>query len=132
MSEEQARKEQQTPAVIAWRVGQLEIALKEFQQENQRGFLSVQESIVKLNETLAQHYMTKAEANSLEKQATLEHNAIKLKIEETRTELDADIISVRTEIKDLKKRNWVQNTLSAIAGALLALATAYIFNDIIR
>lgn len=34
---------------------------------------------------------------------------------------DSDLAEIRAELKSLRKRNWVQNTLSAILGVVLAV-----------
>lgn len=96
------------PAVLAYRVGELEKASRE-------GFKIIGEKL----EHMSLNYATHKDVGVAKQQAKLEHNAIY-------SELD----DVKSDIQSLKKKTWVQNTLSAILGAVLTLLIAYVFNDI--
>lgn len=96
------------PAVLAYRVGELEKASRE-------GFKIIGEKL----EHMSMNYATHKDVGVAKQQAKLEHNAIY-------SELD----DVKSDIQSLKKKTWVQNTLSAILGAVLTLLIAYAFNDI--
>lgn len=96
------------PAVLAYRVGQLEKASRE-------GFKVIGEKL----EQMSMNYATHKDIEVSKQQAKLEHNAIYNELED-----------VKSDIQVLKKKTWVQNTLSAILGAVIALLVAYAFNDI--
>ena len=97
-----------SPAVLAYRVGQLEKASRE-------GFRQLSEKLENMSGSFATH----KDIEAAKDQAKAEHNAIHLELED-----------VKADIQTLKKKTWVQNTLSAILGAVLAMLTAYAFNGI--
>ena len=97
-----------SPAVLAYRVGELEKASRE-------GFKIIGEKL----EQMSMNYATHKDIEVAKQQAKLEHNAIYSELED-----------VKSDIQSLKKKTWVQNTLSAILGAVIALLVAYAFNDI--
>ena len=97
-----------SPAVLAYRVGELEKASRE-------GFKEIS---IKL-ELMAGNFATHKDIESAKNQAKMEHEAIYNELED-----------VKRDVRGLKKKTWVQNTLSAIFGAVIALLTAYAFNGI--
>lgn len=97
-----------SPAVLAYRVGELEKA-------SRAGFKGLSDKL----ELMSQNFATHKDIDTLKVQSKMEHDSIY-----------QDISELRTEVLSLKKRTWVQNTLSAIMGAILALLTAYAFNGI--
>lgn len=42
-----------------------------------------------------------------------------------------ELLGLKQDIIALKKRNWVQNTLSAVLGVVLTLLITYAFRDVI-
>lgn len=97
------------PAVLAYRVGQLEKAAKE-------GFRAVTEEL----RTMGKNFATHKDIEVAKEQARLEHEAIYREIEE----LKGDVMSLR-------KKTWVQNTLSAILGAVLTLLLTYTISNVL-
>lgn len=97
-----------SPAVLAYRVGELEKASRE-------GFKQIS---IKL-ELMAGNFATHKDIESAKNQAKMEHEAIYAELED-----------VKVDVLSLKKKTWIQNTLSAILGAVLALLTANAFNVI--
>lgn len=97
-----------SPAVLAYRVGQAEKAIRE-------GFQNLSDKL----ETMANVFATHKDVEAAQSQAKLEHEAIY-----------AEIQDVKRDVEIIKKKGWVQNTLSAIFGAVLALLVAYAFNGI--
>lgn len=98
-----------SPAVLAYRVGELEKASRE-------GFKEIS---IKL-ELMAGNFATIKDIENRKIQAKMEHEAIYNELED-----------VKRDVHGLKKRTWVQNTLSAILGAIIALLTAHVLNGII-
>ena len=98
-----------SPAVLAYRVGELEKA-------SRAGFKELGEKL----EAMSHNFATHKDIEVAKEQAKMEHAAIYAEIE-----------GVKADVASLQKRTWVQNTLSAILGAVLALLTAYAFNNII-
>ena len=49
-----------------------------------------------------------------------------------RTEFNEHKEEVQKSFRELKRRTWVQNSLSAMFGAILALLISYVFKDLIR
>lgn len=94
--------------VLAYRVGQLEKASKE-------GF----ESISKKLEQMGGNFATHKDIEVAKEQAKLEHEAIY-----------TEIGDVKADVQSLKKKTWIQNTLSAIFGAVLAFLISYAVNGI--
>ena len=97
-----------SPAVLAYRVGELEKASRE-------GFKDIS---IKL-ELMAGNFATHKDIEAAKNQAKMEHEAIYNELED-----------VKRDISALRNRTWVHNTLSAILGVVLALLTAYAFNGI--
>lgn len=81
--------------------------------------------VLKKLDQMSNNYLTKNEATRLAQaekdQATLEHNRLEAKIDD-----------VALDVAQLKKKSWVQNTLSAVLGAVLTLLIAYFLTDISR
>ena len=97
-----------SPAVLAYRVGELEKASRE-------GFKTLGEKL----ENMSKNFATHRDIEVAKEQARLEHEAIYSEIED-----------IKEDVKSLKKKTWIQNTLSAVFGAVLALLTAYAFNGL--
>lgn len=97
-----------SPAVLAYRVGRLEVASRE-------GFKALGEKL----ENMSTNFATHKDIEVAKTQAKLEHEAIYVELED-----------IKTDVQSLKKKTWIQNTLSAVFGAILALLTAYAFNGV--
>lgn len=95
-----------TPETIAYRLTKVEEAVKELGDKLER---------------VVGGFATHKDIEVAKEQARLEHDAIYEKIRD-----------VERDVLQLKKRNWVQNTLSAVLGAVLTLLVAYFINDIVR
>lgn len=95
-----------TPETIAYRLTKVEEAVKELGDKLER---------------VVGGFATHKDIEVAKEQARLEHDAIYEKIRD-----------VERDVLQLKKRNWVQNTLSAVLGAVLTLLMAYFINDIVR
>ena len=48
----------------------------------------------------------------------------------TKTEFKEEIIEIRNQVGAISKRSWIQNTLSAILGAVLTLLVSYFISNI--
>lgn len=107
---EQPINGEDSPAVLAYRVGQLEKSLT-------TGFQKLNDKLDVMSCTFATH----KDVEAAQLQAELEHKAIYEDIEDIQGEVDA-----------IKKQKWVQNTLSAIFGAVLALLVSYAFSNIFK
>lgn len=97
-----------SPAVLAYRVGELEKASRE-------GFKALGDKL----EVMSLNFATHKDIETAKAQAKLEHEAIYAELED-----------IKDDINSLKKKTWIQNTLSAVFGAVLALLTAYAFNGV--
>lgn len=102
--------DEDNPAVLAYRVGELEKASRE-------GFKIIGEQL----EQMSMNYATHKDVGVAKQQAKMEHEAIYSEIED-----------IKEDVKSLRKKTWIQNTLSAILGAILAMLTAYAFNGIFK
>lgn len=98
-----------SPAVLAYRVGQLEKASRE-------GFKELGEKL----EAMSHNFATHKDIEIAKEQAKMEHDAIYV-----------EIADVKRDVRALQKKTWVQNTLSAILGAVLAILITYTVNSII-
>jgi hypothetical protein len=105
-----------TPDAIAWRMLNVERAL---------------DKVVDKLDTLASSFVTHKDLEDTKAQAKEEHAAITKKIDETKLELEQDIAQVSGEVKALNRKRWIQNTLSAILGAILTLLISYAFLDLL-
>lgn len=97
-----------SPAVLAYRVGELEKA-------SRQGFKELGDKL----ELMSHNFATHKDIEVAKEQAKMEHEAIYSEIED-----------IKEDVKSLKNKNWIHNTLSAILGAVLALLIAYAFNGI--
>lgn len=95
-----------TPETIAYRLTKVEEAVKELGDKLER---------------VVGGFATYKDIEVAKEQARLEHDAIYEKIRD-----------VERDVLQLKKRNLVQNTLSAVLGAVITLLMAYFINDIVR
>lgn len=84
--------EKDSPAVLAYRVGELEKSVA-------NGFKTVERKLDQMNS----------------------NQASKVELEEVRIELKEDLAGLQGQINVLERRRWVQNTLSAILGVVLTL-----------
>lgn len=96
--------------VLAYRVGELEKA-------SRQGFKEIGERL----EIMSTNFATHKDIQLAKEQAKVEHNTIY-----------ADLEVIREDVETLKKKTWMQNSLSAVFGAVLALLTAYAFNGIFK
>ena len=99
-----------SPAVLAYRVGELEKASRE-------GF---KELGIKL-ELMTHNFATHKDIETTKAQAELEHKAIYEELQD-----------VKKDVEKLQKKTWLQNTLSAIFGAVMALLVAHALNGILN
>lgn len=97
-----------SPSVLAYRVGQLEKASRE-------GFKNVTEQL----NSMSKNFVTYKDIETAKEQSRLEHEAIYEQIK-----------VLKAEVKVMKRRTWVQNTLSAVLGVILTLLVSYVVNDI--
>ena len=97
-----------SPAVLAYRVGELEKA-------SRQGFKTLCEKL----ENMSSNFATHKDIDVAKAQSKLEHDAIY-----------AEIGVVKEDVRNLQKKTWIQNTLSAVLGAVLALLIAYAFSGI--
>lgn len=97
--------DENSPAVLAYRVGELEKA-------SRQGFKELAEKL----EAMTQTYATHKDMETVRTQAKMEHDAIRYEID-----------LVKDEVHSMKKRSWINSTLSAIFGAVLALLVANAF-----
>jgi hypothetical protein len=120
MNEEQLAKQNGTgasPDAVAWRlsavekkVGEVESTLKE----------STKELLTKLD-GISSGFATHKDIEVAKEQAKAEHDAIYEKI----NDVEKDVLAI-------KKRNWVQNTLSAILGSVLTLLIGYAMLNVFK
>lgn len=101
-------KTKDVPAVLAYRVGQLEIAVA-------NGLKEVNEQL----STLQHDFATKNELANIQRDAEREYVLIYQDIKDTNKKID-----------EVTRKRWVQNTLSAILGAVITMLLAYFFNNI--
>ena len=99
-----------SPAVLAYRVGELEKASRE-------GFKTLTEKL----ESLSHNFATHKDIEVAKEQAKMEHDAIYAELE-----------NIKDDVQSLKKKTWIQNTMSAILGAILALLVTYAVNGILN
>lgn len=110
-----------TPDAIAWRMSRVEGEVSNLRTE-----------IIGKLDSMASNYATHKDLEDAKQQAKDEHKLIELKIDTTRAALDTKINDVQQDVSNLKKRDWIRNTLSAILGAVLALLISYFFNGVIK
>ena len=68
--------------------------------------------------------------NTLEKMSVKLDNVLPTFV--TQPDHNDDIAALRKEINDIKGRRWVQNTLSAILGAVLTLLVSFFISNVGR
>lgn len=95
-----------TPETIAYRLTQVENAVKE---------------LTKKIDGVISGFATHKDIEIAKEQARLEHDTIYEKI----ADVEQDVLA-------LKKRNWIQNTLSAILGSILTILLTYVLLDILK
>lgn len=95
-----------TPETIAYRLTQVENAVKEL--------------TAKLDGVIS-GFATHKDIEAAKQQAKLEHDAIYEKIGD-----------VEKDVLNLKSRNWVYNTMSAILGSILTFLLLYFLQDVIK
>lgn len=95
-----------TPETIAYRLTQVENAVKE---------------LTKKIDGVISGFATHKDIEIAKEQARLEHDAIYEKI----ADVEQDVLA-------LKKRSWIQNTLSAILGSILTILLTYVLLDILK
>lgn len=96
------------PIVLAYRVGQLE-------RSNREGFKNLSDKL----DVMSCTYATHKDIDVVRAQAKLEHQALSVEIKD-----------VKEDVEIIKSQKWVQNTLSGVLGAVLALLITYAFNNI--
>jgi hypothetical protein len=106
-----------SPDAVAWRLSNVENEVKGLKSELRTSTERLESKL----DGIASGFATHKDIEVAKEQAKTEHNAIYEKINDL--ELD---------ISGLKKRNWVQNTLSAILGAVLTLLISYFFANITK
>jgi hypothetical protein len=99
-----------SPAVLAYRVGQAEQAIRE-------GFQAISLQLREMSDIFATH----KDVAAVTAQAKLEHAA-----------LSEEIQDVKKDVEKLQKKGWVNSTLSAILGAIIALLVAYAVNGMLN
>jgi len=99
-----------SPAVLAYRVGQLE-------KTSRDGFQKLTDKL----EQMASVFATHKDIEVAKEQAEMEHKAIYEEIED-----------VKKDVQKLQKRTWIQNTLSAILGGVLTLLVTYAVSTILQ
>lgn len=106
-----------SPDAVAWRLSNVENEVKGLKNELRTSTERLEGKL----DGIASGFATHKDIEVAKQQARLEHDAIYEKIG-----------SVEIEVHNLKKRNWVQNTLSAILGAILAILISYFFTNITK
>lgn len=96
------------PAVLARRIDELA-------KSNADGFHALNEKL----DGLVHNFATKAEVALARKEAHKEHEAIR-----------EEIAVVDAKVEVISKKRWVQNTLSAILGAVLTLLVGFFIANI--
>ena len=95
-----------TPETIAYRLTQVENAVKE---------------LTKKIDGVVSGFATHKDIEVARNQAQVEHDAIYEKI----ADVEQDVLAI-------KRRNWIQNTLSAILGSILTILLTYVLLDILK
>ncbi len=106
-----------SPDAVAWRLTAVETEVRGVRSE----LKEVHSEVMKKLDGIASGFATHKDIEVAKHQAKMEHDVIYEKI--------AD---VEREVTNIKRRNWVQNTLSAILGATLAILVAYFLNGILK
>lgn len=106
-----------SPDAVAWRLSNVETEVKSLKNELKSSTDRLEQKL----DGIASGFATHKDIEVAKEQARLEHEAIYDKIK-----------MVEEDVQGLKKRNWVQNTLSAILGAVLAILISYFFTNITK
>lgn len=102
---------------IIYRLGAVEEAVKETRAD----LKEIHSEIMLKLDVMSKGFATHKDIELAKDQAELEHRTIYGRIND-----------VEEEIHNIKKRSWVQNTLSAAFGVLLTLLITYAFTNIIK
>ena len=102
---------------IVYRLGAMEAQVKEVRAD----LKSVQTEILLKLDIMSKGFATHKDIDNAKVQAELEHKVIYKKIED-----------VESEVNNVRRRNWIANTLSAAFGVLLTLLITYAFTSIIK
>lgn len=97
-----------SPAVLAYRVGQLEKSSRE-------GFQKLSDKL----DLMSQRFVTHKDVELVKVELEVEHKVIYEEIED-----------IKEDLCNIKKQRGVQNTLSTILGAIIALLVAFAFHSI--
>lgn len=106
-----------SPDAVAWRLQNVETEVRGLKSELKTSTDRLEQKL----DGIASGFATHKDIEVAKEQAKLEHDAIYEKIND-----------VDREVQGLKKRNWIQNTLSAILGAILAILISYFFTNITK
>lgn len=106
-----------SPDAVAWRLSAVESEVKEVRSE----LTSAKNELLTKLDKISGIFATYKDVEAVQSQSKLEHEAIYEKISD-----------VEQEVSALKKRNWVQNTLSAILGSVLTLLIGYAVLNILN
>lgn len=106
-----------SPDAVAWRLSNVENEVKGLKSELKSSTHRLETKL----DGIASGFATHKDIEVAKEQAKAEHDVIYSKI--------AD---VEEDAQGLRKRNWVQNTLSAILGAILTLLLAYTVNGLLN
>lgn len=99
-----------SPDAVAWRLQNVETEVQSLKTELKNSTNRLETKL----DGIASGFATHKDIEVAKEQARLEHEAIYKKIG-----------GVEKEVHNLKKRNWVQNTLSAILGSILTFLVAF-------
>lgn len=99
-----------SPAVLAYRVGELEKASREW-------FQKLSDKLEQMSSVFATH----KDIETARDQAEMERKAIY-----------EELNDIKQDVEKLQKKTWIQNTLSAIFGAILAILVSYAINGILH
>lgn len=106
-----------SPDAVAWRLSNVENEVKGLKNELRTSTERLEGKL----DGIASGFATHKDIEVAKSQAKSEHDLIYEKIND-----------VEKDVASLRKRNWVQNTLSAILGAVLAILISYFFTNISR
>lgn len=106
-----------SPDAVAWRLTAVETEVRGVRSE----LKEVHSEVMRKLDGISSGFATHKDIEVAKHQAKMEHDAIYEKIND-----------VEREISHIKKRNWVQNTLSAVLGAVLAILIAYFLNGVLK
>lgn len=113
-----------SPDAVSWRLSQVEFSVKETQAE----IKSARTELLQKIDSITAGFATHKDIEVAKEQAKLEHDAIYEKISDVETQVKG----VKKEVKDIRTRNWIQNTLSAVLGSILTFLLLYFLNNIAK